>query len=258
MNTGLHDNPKDRLDAFLDGTLGGDDRREMQARIAGDPALRREAELQTRIDASLRRCGKAPDVERLLRKGAGLSKPIRSRSGLLQRIGRMAAMILIGVTVVLAVVWFAVPSGRQTNVPAYEVLGLEGSYRQLVGAGFTPDWRCETDEEFAETYRSRLGQALILGQLPADVEALGLSYSPALSYNTIALLARVDGQPVVVFADLAQSAEGIAAAFSDPAVHVFQRSVGGLVLYEVTQKDQPAILGAMIVPEGLPGCETDH
>lgn len=253
MNKGLHDSPEDRFDAFLDGALAGDARREMQDRIAADPALQREAELQAKIDVALQRCCTAPDAERLLRK-AVISNPIGQGTGMLRRIGRMAAMILIGVTVVLGVFWFAVPSGRHTNVPAYEVLGIEASYRQLVGDGFTPEWRCETDEEFASTYRTRLGQALVLGQLSADIQMLGLSYSPAFSYNTIALLARVDGRPVIVFADRAESVEDGAARFSDPAVHVFQRRVGDLVLYEVTEQDRPSILGAMLIPEGEPGC----
>lgn len=253
MNTGLHDSPEDRFDAFLDGTLEGDARREMQSLVTDDPALQREVELQTKINVALHRCCKAPDVERMLRKAGG-STPSGQRAGTLRRIGRMAAMILIGVTAALAVFWFAVPGGRRTNVPSYEVIGIEASYQQLVGDGFKPEWRCETDEEFASTYRTQLGQALVLGQLPADIQMLGLSYSPAFSYNTIALLARVEGQPVIVYADRVESVEGVSVRFSDPAVHVFQRRVGDLVLYEVTEQDRPSILGAMLIPEGEPGC----
>jgi hypothetical protein len=256
MNIGLPDNPENRLDAFLDGTLSGDGVREMKARIANEPELKREAELQAQIDASLRRCCKAPDVEVLLRKANGSMKPARSQPGLLYRIGRIAAMVVIGVTVVLAVMWFVDPGGRPGD-RTYEVLGLEDSYLQLVGDGLTPEWRCETDEEFAATYRSRLGQALVLGSLPPGVEALGLSYSPAFSFNTVALLARVDGQPVIVYADYAHAAGGVLPTLpAAPNVHVFERRIGDIVLYEVTPKDKPAILGAMVVPEDAAGCAT--
>lgn len=249
MISGMPDNPEDRLDAYLDGTLGPEARREVRARIADDPALQREVALQARIDESLRRCCRAPDADVLLRKAGHAAPPARSAHGLIRKIARMAAVIVVGVTAVLAVFWFVGPTGRPPGAQSYPLLGMEGSYQALIAAGFQPDWRCETDKEFADTYSYRLGQALVLGQLPAGAEALGLSYSPAFSYNTIALLARVDGEPVVVFADVAGSVDGSAMEFSAPGVNVFRRQIGGIVLFEVTPLDRPTLLDAIHIPE---------
>jgi hypothetical protein len=252
MNTTPQNNPQDMLDAYLDGVLDETQRQEFEARIEQDPALRHEVDKQRRIDAAMKRCCPVPDVDVLLNRAIETaSRPVRSH-GLLFKIGRIAAMIAAGVLVVLAVQWAVGPGKpKPLGEGTYTVLGLETSYRQVVDEGFTPLWRCETDKEFAETYGYRLGQPLVLGALPAGIEALGLSYIPAISFDTIALLATVDSQRVIVFADHTRAVDNTQTELANPGLHLFQRRVGDLMLYELTPLDTPTVLDLLLIPDDL-------
>ena len=60
-------------------------------------------------------------------------------------------------------------------------------------------------------------------------------------------LARVDGQPVVVFVD---RAERDPSTLQEPTegLHLFRRPLGGLVLYELTPLEYPALLEQFFLP----------
>lgn len=241
--------PEDLLDAYLDGTLDEQQRRDFEQRIQQDPLLRREVVIQGQMDASLRRCYPAPDVDALLdRVRDAVSRPLWSH-GWPMKAGRIAAMVAVGVCVVLAVQWAMGPSTPAPYGGTYTVLGLEASYRQVVDEGFKPMWRCETDQEFAETFGYQLGQPLVLGSLPAGVEAIGLSYTPAISFDTIALLALVDGRRVIVFVDHSRAVDNTQPELTGPDLHLFQRRLGDLVLYEVSPLDTPKVLGFLNIPD---------
>lgn len=243
MNTHVPDNPDDRLDAYLDGALSGDDRRAFEARIAGDVGLGRDAVLQDRIDEALRRTYAAPDVEAIL-AGAERARHVHARRRWLIRATRIAAAVLLGAAAVLAVTWAINPGGGKQGPVAFQILGLGPAYQKVIDDGFEPDWVCETDQQFARTYGYRLGQPLVLGALPAGVRALGLSYSPAISADTIALLATVDGTHVVVFADHIHTVKHNPPAPPGQGLHVYQRRVGDMMLYEVSPLDTPRLLEA--------------
>ena len=92
---------------------------------------------------------------------------------------------------------------------------------------------CETEQQFADAYGQQLDEPLALDELPDGVEAVGLSYVNTLSSKTVALLARVDGQQVIVFADLLKR-DSKPKLPADSELHLHRRELGSLVLYELS------------------------
>ncbi|HWB20480.1 MAG TPA: hypothetical protein VG711_09290, partial [Phycisphaerales bacterium] len=74
----------------------------------------------------------------------------------------------------------------------------------------------------------------------ASAAGWGLDYKNTITHKTVALLARVDSQPVMVFIDLASKDKGQPAP-TNPALHMFKRIVGPYVLYELTPLDSPKV-----------------
>ncbi len=256
MNTAPHDNPQDLLDAYLDGSLGEVQHRDFEARLEQDPGLRREVEVQMQMDASLKRCHSTPDIDTLLTRAHDTAdEPLRLPRWFIE-LGRIAALVAIGVMSTLLVQRVLGPGDEAHHEEEYAVVGLTESYHYVLEEGFEPLWRCETDEEFADTFEYRLGHPLVLGAVPTGVEAIGLSYSPAISYSTIALLATVDGQKVIVFVDHTEIAEHQQPELTDPDLHLFQRQVDDLMLYEVTPLDKPKLLDSFKIPDDH--ASTDH
>ena len=61
------------------------------------------------------------------------------------------------------------------------------------------------------------------------------------------LLARVDGEGVIVLIDRAKHDRDIASP-ADPSLWVFRRAIGDLVLYEVSPRPQAALLDRFRIP----------
>ena len=76
---------------------------------------------------------------------------------------------------------------------------------------------------------------------------LGLSYSCTISPRTIYLLVQVDEKPVLVFADAKESDR--AKIPTDPALHFFKKTVGDVVLYEVSEFEKPRLLDSLYLAE---------
>jgi len=235
-------NPEDRLSAYSDDTLDEAQRAAFEQDLKMHPDLKHDVEAQKQIDTSLKRCCAAPDIDALLERARRKQGHATGHGDRLRQIGRLAAMVVIGAAAVLAVKWVMTPSRPAYQGTSYVVLGLEPAYQQLVDDGFAPQWRCETDEEFAQTFGDRLGQPLVLDNLPTTVAALGLSYVPAVSSDTIALLATVNEQPVIVFVDHTRAVDGQPPSLIGSGLNLFERRIGDLVLYEVTHLESPALL----------------
>jgi len=114
-------------------------------------------------------------------------------------------------------------------------------YAQQIDNGFVPGWVCETDEEFAKTFGGTFQQPLLLAAAPG-VEALGLSYNVALGSRTVMLLARVDGEPVLVFAGSTGFYDVAPPAGNNRRLNVFERQIGLVKLFEVTPFETPRLL----------------
>ncbi len=155
----------------------------------------------------------------------------------------------LGVAAALAVIvgawliWQAGVVGRAAPSRTPPRLTMAEVYRAEVAAGLVPKWRCDDEQEFADSIGGRFGQPLVLASLPADVEALGLCYANTLSPSTLHVLARRGGRPIVVFVDRIERDRPAALdTAGDGELNVFRATVGGLVLYEVSPLEAPVLL----------------
>jgi hypothetical protein len=77
----------------------------------------------------------------------------------------------------------------------------------------------------------------------------GLTYVGGMSRYTTTMLARVDGKPVMVFVDRADSDYRPAQPCGSCGLHLFSKQVGPLMLYELTPLDQPKVMEYLRLPE---------
>lgn len=222
----------DLIERYFDGSLGADELERFERRLREDPALRDEVKLQRRIDAALGRLFEPP--------AAFGGSPAR-------RFGApwygLAAAILLGVLGVWSGLRW-VDLGRSP---------LEREYLRTVAAGFEPQEVCTTDAEFTRWMQEKFGHPMVVKDPPPDLELVGWSYSKAISSYTGLLLARVHGEPVLVVLDFAKlDAAEARPEPGDEDLHVFRRTLGGLVLYEVTPHETPAIVDRLTEVDRVP------
>lgn len=258
------DHPDRELDAYLDGTLGGDERAELERRAASDPALRRAIEGQRAIDASLRRAFGPPPEDRarvIVRaaqeraEGGGIAGRIRRRP-VLRRIAMVAAAAVIALLV--AGGWLVydtlVPTSRYD--PDLAFASPAEIYGALAERGWEPEWVCEDDAEFAQAVLDRLGQPLLVTP-SEDVVVAGWAYSNGygtrvLSRKTMLLLTEVEGEHVVVAIDRARHDCDLS---SDErgGLHIHgPHVIGELLLWEISPRPEAGVLGRFYEPETMP------
>lgn len=213
-----------------------------------------EGDLERAIDAALRRRLSPPAPEALRRLAddavARATRPARRRwvTGLAAAAALAAAAL--GAWMIVEV---TVRRGREPYQPLPRQT-LAAVYQAEVARGLVPGWRCESDREIADTLEDRFGRALHLCGLPSEVEALGWCYANTLSPSSIHLLARAGGAPIVVFVDRIERDRPPGEVPGDLRVH--RRTVGGLVLYEVSSLQTPRVLEHFSVGPGE-GCEPE-
>lgn len=232
-----------RIEGFLRGELGPDEVRVFQRELDQSPDLRGLIEQQRRIDTWLRRAFEPvavplPEPRALVFKPAG-TRPLRR----LWWYAAAATILLAGAGVFVRFVNNRFPDAR---------ISPDSLHNRLVMRGFQPTTVCTTDKEFAAFVRQRFGQALSAASLPA-VEMLGWGYgdqydgSP-LSPKALILLAKVDGQPVTVLIDRASADRALTLPENSP-LHLFKRTIGRLVVYEITPVDAPRVLDSLFDPD---------
>ncbi len=249
--------PQDRpergsqLDAYLDGLLTGPEREAFERRIEGDAELRNEMARQRRIDASLARMFAPPAMNDLLARaeGNGAAGPVRApvkprRSGGWIPLAAAAAVAVAGASVWWY--WDTLTSDQPGHGPVVQSRPLDEVYHKLVADGFHVDWECPP-EQFRETFSYRMDQPMLLADASQDITPLGLAYRTSITPFTIVLLARVEGKPVVVFADRIAKDPGQNVPASS-GLHLFKREVGKLALYEVTPLEAPRLLDLFYQP----------
>ncbi len=225
------------LERYCDGELTPEQRAAFEQALADDEALRRQVELQSRIDATLR----GAFAERYAAAPAMPRKRPFYRS---PRVLLVAAMLLIALPVGIACVQYVLLTRRPA--PPQPVT-MQAYYAEAVASGFEPGWVCETDEQFAGTFDYRFGQPMLTGALPSDVELLGLGYARVLSRRTVTVFARVRGEPVLLFVDRATAAPP-----TEPlaeGLRRFRRELGDVAIYEVSPHDEPRLLEHFYVVE---------
>jgi hypothetical protein len=120
-------------------------------------------------------------------------------------------------------------------------------YDRKVAEGFTPEWKCEDDQEFIRSFRHQLFQPLLLMTPPPGHSMGGLGYANILSPHSMYMLAHVGDERVVVFVDRLDADRNLP-PLDDPRLKRFRREVGELVLYEVTPLDEPRFLQLFQMP----------
>ena len=153
----------------------------------------------------------------------------------------IAATLLVSASVL-----FWMFSGDRTVTPFFEPRPVAAIYSETVERGFKPYYRCEDEQRFANTFRSRQGVALALSEMPSDRRMLGLSHLGGISRTTTAMLCEANGERVLVFVDTQANDEEANKSVDIDGLsgdlNVFVKSKNGLVFYEVTPLDSPKML----------------
>jgi hypothetical protein len=248
MSSPQHHDPPDLLDLYLDGLLTEAERAAFEFRLSQEPELRAQLGDQKQLDRSLQRLFAAPTIPTDLPAAEapprGISWPRRFLSS---RFAAAAAIILVLLSGVRMWMFFGGAGSQETSYPGQIPRDMMTIYKAEPPRGAM--WLCRDNREFATTYYKRLGQGLLMHALPPNIECAGLSYAnvTTLSPNVILTLVKVDGKDVVVFADHVENARP--QSVSDPALHIFSRQFGSLMLYELTPFDHPYVLDLYYVPD---------
>lgn len=245
--------PDPRIDAFLDDRMAPSEKDAFLELLQHDASLRSQLEHQQAIDQSLKRVFGESQIEIVRKKfetaiercrdTATLRLPMRPRWRLL------AAAALVSFS--LCGVWYSWTVTRPPPVvDVYEAQPWRSFgtvYHDTVRDGFKPAWICRNERQFERAFTRRFRQPLLLASMPSGISAGGISYSNTVSPNTINVLGRVDGTPVMIFVDRLSSDYGPPPP-PPPNLQLFRREIGDLVLYEVTPFDRPNILPYFYTP----------
>lgn len=249
-----------QLDAYLDGLLPAAERAAFEQAMRSDEALRAKVDRQRAIDESLRRLFAHADFDAAARASANgrgawpATGGLPARAALTRRL--RPVLLAASLALVAGVSWLGWSWWRAAHPPTLAV-GVARSadelYRAQVAAGFKPDWKCETDEQFADAVRKRFGRALLVAP-SADVAVLGWGRANSvISPGSALLLIRDKGEPAIVIVDDVRRDRAPAL---DPSsgLRMQRREVNGVVLYEVSPRADAAALALFYDPEaGPPG-----
>lgn len=225
------------LEAYLDDTLTPEQRRAFEARARHDETLARELALQRRAEESLKRQFQPPAMPVLptttTTDGRALeAAPARGPSRLRLFVPLAAAAAL------------AITAGVYLTLLAGTPVGPV--YHKVVDAGFTPQWVCETDEQFTQYTKERFGTPWTFDNDPS-IRLVGWRYSEdVLSPDESVLLATKGREKIVVVADEAAHDRRLR---ESGGLHVFRRTLGDLVLYEISPLEQPHVIGRIGLDE---------
>ncbi|MBT8484155.1 MAG: zf-HC2 domain-containing protein [Phycisphaerales bacterium] len=257
--TSSNGNLDTHLDAYLDGTLDDAARRTFERHLETRPGLQQRIADQRLIDGSIRRVFAPPPADRfagLLERAVVASEqptttgtPARPLRSLTSMSWRRSAAVAAALALLIGGGWMIWAVARPAPTGAYEQQAYRSMatvYDDVVQSGLAPDVVCRDDEEFASWFRRSFGQPLRLAGA-ADTTALGLGYSHTLSPFTIYVILTVDDAPVIVFVDRLTEDRGLPPDLP-PGLRRFRRTVGDLVLYEVTPRETAGVLGRFSVP----------
>lgn len=166
---------------------------------------------------------------------------------------RIAWRLAAGIVFALAGVWvvsYAMQQPSASNSSPYTPRTMVQAYHDAIATGFKPAWKCETDQQFMDTFQRKLGLPLLLADDSPEIEPVGLSYGNTLSRGTVHVLARVRGEPVVVFVDRID--RDAAQVTASNGLHLHRGQIDGLVLYELSPFPEPRLLDLFHIPDDTP------
>ena len=247
-NNELITEPTDQLERYLDGLMSGQEAKEFRSTV--DPkVLEQEEALQSKLDDSLKRmfAFEPLDTEKVAYQASQEHPTANDKATLktpTQSVDRRHWMkIAIAASMLVAAslgVWY-LNSGNGIG-PVDNPRSVAMIYQETVARGFDPYYYCEDDERFADTFKFRHGQPLVLNE-PEGTRMLGLSYTGGISRNTTAILCEVGDDQVMVFVDVVGHGDlATARVNDDPDLNVFVEEKNGLVFCEVTPQDAPSMM----------------
>ena len=256
-----------RLDAYIDDLLAGDERAQFEQRISGDPQAAVMVRLRRELNVQIRRAFEPPPVpawataprlgELRSRLNGRVAVPVpmarrapqpiavpRRRLPWSRQLAAAAAIVLAAVGMWLA--WQSIRPSAPTGYASGEWRSLEQAYAELE----QPEWVCDSDAEFLATFVGRFGQPLLFTEPPGEPCMAGLAYCHSISRDTVCMVGSADETSrIVVFIDrLEKNTKPSLPA--DSGLHLHRRELGKLVLYEVSPKDHPILLNWFYIPEG--------
>lgn len=246
-------NPQDRLIAYVEGLLPDDMREAFERELAASAELRHALDTLRRADRSLASQLSPPDAISVDLPAIGPATPAPARrSAAWSRWGTLVG----GAIAASVVLVFALQFINDRFIrPQPGALALSTYFDSIVAGGMTPDYVCKDDAEFVDYSRKAFGLPL-LARGDATVEIIGWTgYGETLKHLGVSrgartILARVDGRPVVVLIDRADSGAPGPRLDSNAKgrLQLFTRRLDGLVLYEITPLSRPAAVDRFSVP----------
>ena len=246
------------MDDYLDGLLSAEQESAFLQVVSEDQTLQNEIDIQNQVNVSIRRIAEPPSPEHFAlmckkaqdEAAAPLKFSISAGGGRRAIIGAVAALLMAAVGI--ALIWdaYSITQTNNNTYPPQAWRSLATVYTESLDEGFEPTWICADDAEFTDTFEDRYGQGLLMAALPDNMQALGLAYSNTLSPDTIQLLARVDGEPLLVFIDRSgQTAEMPPETLTvQKPLHLHRRTIDNLVLYELSPFESPYLLDSFYNP----------
>lgn len=252
----------DRIARYLDGLLTGPDLAAFERALETDADLRRELEMQERVDQSLRRV--MPYTPREIRfdgAGAPAASPARPELRLVPAEGPAPDARERGSFPWRRLRWYAAAAAVllvaavAVNILTRERVPLippDLVYARLIDGGFKPEFVCTTDEAFAKAVRDQFGQALV-ARAADGLALLGWAYGNqyegrVIGFRSLVLLTRVDGDPVVVLMDRVSEDRSLGVP-ADSGLRLFRKRIGNLVCYEITPREKPVVLDRLYDPD---------
>jgi hypothetical protein len=212
-------------------------------------ALALEREAHATIDASLARLFAEPPATLPLTPITPLTPVSPPQQNLsLRWLALIGGGLAAGIAAIVAISIFTQGPGSPSANPDFRPrLAAEFIWDTSVSMGFRPEWRCENDEEFAIAVRDRLGAAMVIPIATTGIELVGWGYSDRyggviLSDDTMVLLARVEGEEVILLVDRAGNELTTNARGSSLKLNVFEQTLGPLMLVEVTPRSAPGLI----------------
>ncbi|MEO0531403.1 MAG: hypothetical protein AAF266_12640 [Planctomycetota bacterium] len=217
---------------------------------------------QEEIDASLRRQFAAPELPASLLARLGADSTAEAPAGPAASVTlptdspakprrtlpnwAVAAVLLLGVGAWL----FQARNFFAPDDSGYEQIGVVAIYQAEVDRGFEPDWFCEDEKRFADTFAERQGEGVWLRSLPEGVEMVGLAYLKGLTAEATSLMARADGEPVLVVVERTEKVPGrLLRPDKDSDIKIFSQQFGDLMAIEITPFDEPRVAPSLYLRE---------
>ena len=239
-----HDSER-KLDAYLDGLMAQAERESFEREIERDSALRAQVDAQSLIDATLKRVF-APPVPAAPPSGATVSPPSRKHWAARSLPASVAVPLAAAAVLIVSVgawQWWQYEPPIQ---PRESFASMGEVYRTTLARGFTAQFLCETDRQFATAFNFWLDQPLLPNR-PEHVDWVGISRSRIRSQLAAYILLKVNGRKVLVFVDRYDPGGEPPSVGAD--LHIHRRRVNRLMLYEVTASETPEVLDLFYEPD---------